>query len=429
MATFDPSSREREAHAEIVATRVAPPTARALVATALALAVLALGLELAALARGDSSLSAPWTPPVAAPGLAALAWNREAVARLREIDDRVDQHSALARALRPGGQTLLTAFAGYGNEEAYLGRRGWLVYRPDFDHLTGAGYLGQRRGNDPVAAIAAFAAELERRGIALLLVPVPAKPAVHPECLAASPPAEVPRNVDDPDFAARLRELGVALLDPLDLLRGAALDEPAYLATDTHWRPAAMDAVARETAIRLRAEVDLPLGEEGALREEPGRVEGPGDTAALLELPAGVRLFAPEPVETRRVLRADGTPWRPERGAPVLLLGDSFAAIYSQAELGFGAGAGFAERLSLHLGLPVDRILRNAGGASATRAALAEELARDPHRLGGVRAVVWQLAARELSQGDWRSVPLPAASAPAGDLPASAARTAAGGSR
>ncbi len=113
----------------------------------------------------------------------------------------------------------------------------------------------------------------------------------------------------------------------------------------------------------------------------------------------------------------------------MLLLGDSFAAIYAQPELGFGAGGGFAERLSFHLGLPVDRILRNAGGASATRAALAEEVGRDPHRLDGVRVVVWQLAARELSQGDWRSVPLPAASAPAGDLPTSAHRTAAGESR
>ncbi len=422
MATFDPSSREREAHAEIVATRVAPRTARALVATVLAFAALGLGLELAALMRGASSLSETWAPPAAAPGLPALAWNREAVARLREIDDRVDQRSALARALRPWGQVALTALARYGNEEAYVGRRDWLVYRPDFDHLTGRGYLDRRPG-DPVAAIAGFAADLERRGVRLLLVPVPAKPAVHPESLAEDLPDEAPRNVDDATFATRLRTLGAGMLDPLDLLRSAALDEPAYLATDTHWRPAAMDQVARETAIRLRALVDLPVGDDAALREEPGRVEGVGDTAALLELPAGVRRFAPERVETRRVIRADGTPWRPERGAPVLLLGDSFAAIYSQAELGFGAGAGFAERLSFHLGLPVDRILRNAGGASATRAALAEELVRDPRRLDGVRAVVWQLAARELSEGDWRAIPLPAASTPAGDPPGPAAGT------
>jgi hypothetical protein len=90
------------------------------------------------------------------------------------------------------------------------------------------------------------------------------------------------------------------------------------------------------------------------------------------------------------------------------LLGDSFSAIYSRPELGFGGGAGLAERLADHLGLPVDRILRNSGGASETRAALAAELARDPARLAGVRAVVWELAAREVSRGDWRSIPLDA---------------------
>jgi len=429
MATFDPSSREREAHAEMAATRVAARTAALLVAAALALAALGLGLELTALARRGSSLTAPWTPPPVAGGLSWLAWNRGAVAWLREIDDRVDQHSALASTLRPWGQLALTALAGYGNEEAYVGRESWLVYRPDFDHLTGPGYLDRPRGTDPVAAIAEFAAALESRGVALLLLPVPAKPSVQPESLARDAPDATPRNPADGRFAERLGAAGIALLDPTELLRERARDAPAYLATDTHWAPAAMDAVAREVAIRLRALAELPVGDESAAREEPVAVEGTGDTAALLALPAGRRLFAPERVETRRVAGADGVPWRPEQGAPVLLLGDSFSAIYSQAELGFGAGAGFAERLSWHLGLPVDRILRNAGGASATREALAEELARDPRRLEGVRVVVWQLAARELSQGEWRPVVLPAPFGPAQAPPAGAGATVAVDSR
>ena len=73
----------------------------------------------------------------------------------------------------------------------------------------------------------------------------------------------------------------------------------------------------------------------------------------------------------------------------MLLLGDSFSAVYSQAELGWGTGAGLAERLSWHLGLPVDRIVRNAGGATAAREALAAALAAEPGRLDGVRVVVW----------------------------------------
>ena len=84
--------------------------------------------------------------------------------------------------------------------------------------------------------------------------------------------------------------------------------------------------------------------------------------------------------------------------------GDSFAAIYSASELGWGAGAGLPERLAARLGLPVDRIVQNAGGASATRERLARELAADPARLDGVRVVVWIFAAREWSRGAWRDV-------------------------
>ena len=425
---YDPDAREREAMAEVAATRIARPIGWVLfVGFLLLVAVGPLSELAAAFGRSGSVWSEPW--PSAGADADLLAASRTAIA---EIERRADQETALVRAVRPWGQLALTALLRYGNEKAYVGRGEWLVYREDFDHLTARGPSGQGRRADPAATIAVFAAELERRGVALLLLPVPAKPAVHPESLAAHPPQEAPRNADDAALATRLRELGVALLDPLDLLRGAARDEPAYLATDTHWRPAAMDAVARETAIRLRALADLPVGDESALREEPAWVAAIGDTAALLELPPARPRFAPERVETRPVAGADGAAWRPERRAPVLLLGDSFSAIYAQAELGFGAGAGLAERLSFHLGLPLDRILRNAGGASATRAALAAELERDPRRLAGVRVVVWQLAARELSQGDWRNVPLPAPPAPpapSGDRPTAAADAAAAESR
>lgn len=404
MATFDPSSREREAHEEIAATRIGRGAAVLLTAAALGLVVLALALEGAALARRGSSLVERWSFATPADGLAWLTWNRQTVVRLREIDRRVDQGSALARTVRPWGQLALTSLARYGNEEAYVGELGWLVYRPDFDHLTGSGYLEKGGRPSPVDAISTFAGELARRGVALLLLPVPAKPAVHPESLAERTPTEGPRNVDDRALADRLRALDVAVLDPLDLLRRAALVAPGYLATDTHWRPDAMDAVARETAIRLRAMVELPIGDETARREEPGHVEGSGDTAALLDLPVGQRRFAPESVAIRRVVDAEGKTWRPTPKSSVLLLGDSFSAIYSQAELGFGTGAGFAERLSFHLALPIDRLVRNAGGASATREALAEELARDPERFTEVRVVVWQFAARELTQGEWRPV-------------------------
>jgi alginate O-acetyltransferase complex protein AlgJ len=128
-----------------------------------------------------------------------------------------------------------------------------------------------------------------------------------------------------------------------------------------------------------------------------------GDTTAMLDLS---RRLSPPQADTmplRIVLGPDGDPWRPTRGADVLVLGDSFSNIYSLPTMGWGEAAGFVEHLSLALGRPVDRVVQNDNGASATRLALA----REPDRLAATRVVVWQFAARELASGAWVPVSLP----------------------
>ncbi len=114
----------------------------------------------------------------------------------------------------------------------------------------------------------------------------------------------------------------------------------------------------------------------------------------------------------KRVITSSGDPWRAEASADVLLLGDSFSNIYSLETMGWGSGAGLAERLAFELQRPVDRIARNDNGAYAPRQALASELGRGRDRLASTRVVIYQFAARELSFGDWRPIELPAASTP-----------------
>jgi alginate O-acetyltransferase complex protein AlgJ len=58
----------------------------------------------------------------------------------------------------------------------------------------------------------------------------------------------------------------------------------------------------------------------------------------------------------------------------------------------------------LHLGRPVDAIVRNGDGAWATRRRLADELARGRDRLAGKKVVVWEFAARELAVGNWKPI-------------------------
>jgi alginate O-acetyltransferase complex protein AlgJ len=91
----------------------------------------------------------------------------------------------------------------------------------------------------------------------------------------------------------------------------------------------------------------------------------------------------------------------------VLLLGDSFANIFSLEALGWGESAGFAEHLSVALGgRALDCILRNSDGAFATREMLANELARGRDRLAGKKLVIWEFAARELAYGNWKLIDL-----------------------
>jgi hypothetical protein len=407
MTHFDPEAREREALEEMDATSVGRRTALALTAAFLLAVAAGPALELVAAADGGSRVWAPLAPVLA--GVEGDSWLARSRAVIAELETRLDERSELVRRVRPPAQEALFRLLRYGNERAYVGRDGWLFFRPDFDHLTRARPVSGFAG-DPAAAVVALHDDLAARGVELLVVPAPVKLAIEPGRFvrpgpdAAAAPLSSPR---DASLRERLATAGVELYDPGPLLALAARTEgAAYLERDTHWAPRAMDAVARALALTVRAVADLPAGDPDRYREEPATVAAEGDIAALLGLPPGSGLLPRERVAVSRVLDADGRPWRPVRGAPVLLLGDSFTGVYSDAGLGWGGDAGLAERLSLHLGLPVDRIVRNAGGASATRRELAAQLAADPGRLDGVRVVVWEFAARELTEGDWARIPL-----------------------
>jgi alginate O-acetyltransferase complex protein AlgJ len=134
-------------------------------------------------------------------------------------------------------------------------------------------------------------------------------------------------------------------------------------------------------------------------------VENLGDVALMLKLPAGQTAFPAETVRIKQVLDHKCL-WRPDPKAQVLFLGDSFANIFSLEPMGWGEAAGLAEHLSLALGLPLDAICRNDAGSHATREMLAKELQRGNDRLAGKKVVIWEFAARELSFGNWKLLPM-----------------------
>ena len=434
-------SRERVAQREVGHTDIAPWLSRALTAVFLVTITMVPAVQTVSDIRrnrvGDRTSPTPqFTDAVRLPlvGLRAMstaegspltrvfAANREVLRSIHSFEDALEERSRVGQWIRPRLQAPLTRYRGVGNEQVYRGRSQWLFYRPSVDHLTGPGFLDQPQlekraasGNewqappqpDPVPAILEFRDQLARRGIKLLVVPVPVKASIHPELLSPrySAGGGAVHNPSWEQFLERLEAARVRVFDPTPLLLEAAAEtgEQHYLATDTHWTPRAADLVAERLSKTVRRMVALSKKNRVRYSSRESTISSSGDLIEMLELPT---LHPAQTVYPGVVTKPSGKPWNAGRTAEVLLLGDSFANIYSQEGLGWGAGAGLAQRLSYHLRRPVDAVIRNDDGAFATRLLLSQEIQHGKDRLGATKVLIWEFTARELSFGDWRSVSL-----------------------
>lgn len=372
-------------------------------------------------AAGLRALIPEWARIKEADGLIEATNLLPSSEQILEVEEQWEEDSVVGEALLPPLQSLMLAI-GQGNEKAYAGRDGWLYYRSDFDHVVGRPFLDssvmQRRTKlagsakapqpDPVKGVVHFRDQLAKRGIELIVMPMPLKPTVHPEFLSTRYTAnsKLLQNPSYEEFKLRLTNSGIAVFDPSDLLAAAKSNQPnqpLYLKTDTHWTPQAMESTAAKLAVFARETTTLQEPQPDLFTTAEKTIESLGDIATMFKLPAGQNTFPFEQVSLRQVL-VGGQLWRPAADAEVLFLGDSFANIYSLEPMGWGESAGFVEHLSLALGLPVDAITRNDGGSHATREMLAHEMKRGTDRLKGKKLVIWEFAARELSSGDWKEL-------------------------
>jgi len=345
---------------------------------------------------------------------------KPSAANLHQLEKDIEQASYAKAFTQPRFQLLLTRFGRVGNKLAVVGRDGWLYYRPGVVHVGGPGFLNhdvQRSREkdmldsgesaihaDPRPAIFAFQAVLAKRGIRLVLLPVPDKAALASEPLhARGAPASLPQNQDFPQFLSELRQHGVAVFDARESLPPAVV--PLYLVQDTHWTPTYMEHVASGLARYVSGLAALPAPAAPFLFHPAAQpMTRVGDIVDMLKLPDDQSYFQPQAVTVHQVQDTDGNAWDSDPKADVLLLGDSFSNIFSLEGMGWGAAAGLGPQLSLALGRPIDVIAQNDSGAFATRQALARELAAGLDRLQGKRVLIWEFASRELSVGDWKPI-------------------------
>ena len=345
---------------------------------------------------------------------------------LKSYEDALEDDSFITLSALPHAQALTAEFLGLGNEQVYLGRNGWLFYQPDVAYLTGPGFLspswqrsrlhsteesGRTIHPDPKKAIIEFRDQLLARGIRLIVMPVPVKPMIEPEFLSRAYDQFPPIPLQNPSYGDFLKSLDHAGIEYVDVSKSLVETKhltrrPQFLRTDTHWTPDAMEKSAALLAEKIRMLDPRETDPRFMLRRSTQVIEGLGDIATMLKLPAASRLYPKETAIIRPVSQENGAPWVPDQRADTLVLGDSFFNIFSLAEMGWGASAGFVEQLSYTLGRPLDAILRNDAGAFATRELLGQELARGRDRLDGKRLVIWEFAVRELATGNWDFVPM-----------------------
>lgn len=361
----------------------------------------------------------------------------------RNLADRLAAWEKSAKTLplferwRRGDQARVTARLQAGNAKVFVGGEGWLYYRPDLEAVTGKGpwhleppsVARERSSNTwqpPLPVIEDFAAQLARRNIRLVLVPVPTKAMVCREGLGLEPGVSPPPSWTP--LANQLAAAGIGFVDLLPVIEARGPDSGRFLKQDTHWTPGTMEAAAKEVARVLSPDAaPSTYGTETLARSSTGDLTGMLDTGGR-----GHPLFPPETADLRRVV-PPASGGVPGPGGKIVLLGDSFVNVFEDPSLGFAEtgeatiGAGFAAHLSAALGQPIQTIAINGGGATDVREAFAKLPAA---RLDKVQTVVWVLSSRDLllpeiparrAGIEWRTVALPAAggSSPAPDTSAS----------
>jgi len=296
---------------------------------------------------------------------------------------------------------------------------GWFFFGPELRHVSAGVFWGPaaaavsraRRPEeaDPTAAILDLAAQLDRLGVELMLVPVPPKAIIFPEKVSAALTVPVPVPRLDPDHQAfydRLRDEGVDVLDLTRLFIRERFhpEGPLYCRTDTHWSGTGCTVAAAAIAQEVRERSWF-----GTLETRPVGVTWYSTTVSG-------DLVARDPAAPREELRLRGVvtatpagpgPPAPDPDSPIVLLGDSHTLVFHAGDDLHAEGAGLADQLAFELGMPVDLVATRGGTGGSSRMLLRQRAEATPGYWGRKRLVIWCFAARAFTEGDgWPLVPI-----------------------
>ena len=401
------------------------------------------------------------------------------VANLRRYEQSLEDAWWGNEWIRPRMQTFLYSATGDTGAKAVAGRDDWLFYRPGVQALFGKNRpelgdpnstwvmppSGETRRDAAAAAIVRFRDQLDKRGLKLLVVPIPSKATVYPDRLTRRFEGKSEDLISPAEELLRmLRDRGVETVDLFAAFRTAregtsvlTPDSALYLTCDTHWTPLGATLAAEAVAARLR-ELGWMPEHPYEYTQEPTKVQRFGDIVEMTQIPGLREAFPPQEIACDRILDPlHGGPLVPPPGdrpgiymnrhlvdtpmeAQFLLLGDSFSRIYQCREPGslgetlksssreesdtndsedvaetkptgskrlLPGSAGFPSLLAAALKAPVDYIISDGGAATEVR----QRLSVTPEILDNKKVVIWEFTERDVALGraGWKDVELPPA--------------------
>ena len=331
-------------------------------------------------------------------------------AGLRAFEDKMETANWAARHSRQWLQAAQFATLKEGGDKVVVCLDGWYFFKPGLKYMLARHEPAapSNATNDPIAAIIDFRDQLARRGVNLLLMPVPNKDSIYPDRL--TPRAQVGATVLAPRTREVMEKLRAANIEMVDLFKEFAearrkhgpTDPPLYLAQDTHWSPAGVDIAAKAVARRL---AELGWAQPGSIeyREKPAPVQRLGDILRMLQAPLIERRVPPENVPAVQIVQGEQSElYKDDVQSEILVLGDSFMRIY---QTDIPNSAGFIAHLAKELKQPLLSLVNDGGGATLVR----EELSSRPFYLNNRKIVVWEFVERDIGIAikGWPRITLP----------------------
>ncbi|NMY41182.1 alginate O-acetyltransferase [Pseudomonas sp. WS 5013] len=269
-----------------------------------------------------------------------------------------------------------------GRPGVVVGRQDWLFTDEEFKPAVSASQL-----DDNWRLIAGVQQELQRRGIDLQLVLLPAKARLYPEYLAEQQPV-LQQQALYAQARQRMQALGLPGPDLLAALQAAKGREAVFLRTDTHWTPHGAAVVAQAVAEHLRRSGQWQGGELSYSTQVKGRETHKGDLLSYLPLEPYFAAMQPpaEELEQRSTslssevggdLFGDSTP-------QLALVGTSYSA---------NAKWNFLGALRQSLGSDLYNYAENGHGPLVPMLRL---LAKGEAETAGLRLVLWEVPERYL---------------------------------